>query len=781
MGESRLCIFVSKEIRILILEDVAADVVRINHELRQAGLNFRSKRVDTRAEFLNELQNHPPDVILSDHGLPAFDGFMALAVARDKCPDVPFIFVSSAHGEQMAIETFKSGAMDYVLKDHLDDLAPAVERALREAETRAKRQETDTEMRGNEELFRLVMEGIKDYAIFMLDREGRVIFWNAGAQLIYGWRAEEVKGRNWSMFYTDEDAAQGKPQLALKTAAAEGRFAEEGLRVGKGGKKFMANVIVTAVRNGKGRFRGYTHVTRDITGRRRAEEELRQSESLKAFVLETALDAIILIDQEGKIQEWNLAASKIFGYTREQALGKSPDDLIVPPRIWEIYHDGLTQYLMTGVGSLIGRPIELTLKRANGREFAAELSISRNVMEDPPRCTAIVRDITDRKLAETSLRESEERYRMLVEDVKDYAIFMLNPEGRITMWNVGAERIKGYNAAEIIGQPFSIFFTPEDVKRKEPEQLLKRAEVEGRAIYEGQRVRKDGRHIWIQGIITALRDDNGKLRGFSKVAHDITRQKEADDKIHQLNEELEQRVVMRTAQLEAANKELEAFSYSISHDLRAPLLRISGFVEILQDEAASKLNETSLKHLRTIAEGAQQMSHLIDALLDFSRMGRSEMRQEKVVISRLVEEARHELSREMEGREIEWNIGELPEARGDPIMLRQVFINLISNAIKYTRSRKPAKIEIGSKIERNENIYFIRDNGVGFDMKYAGKLFGVFQRLHPAREFEGTGIGLANVQRILRRHGGRIWAESAPDQGAVFYFSLPHPTKGAAK
>lgn len=741
-------------------------------------MRFRSKRVDTRKDFMDELWQHPPDVILSDHGLPSFDGFAALALARDQCPNTPFIFVSGSQGEQFAIETFKGGATDFILKERLNELAPALERALRDAEQRAKRRESDTEVRENEERFRLVMEGIKDYAIFMLDREGRVTFWNAGAQLIYGWAADEMRGRNFSMLYTDEDAAYGKPQASLQAAVAEGRFAEEGSRMAKGGKQFTANIVLTPARNGGGKLRGFTQVTRDITGRRRAEEELRQSESLKTFILETALDAILLINRDGKIQEWNPAAHRLFGYTREQVIGKSPDDLIVPARVWEIYHDGLTQYLMTGVGSLIGRPVELTLKRADGREFAAELSISRDVREDPPRCTAIVRDITQRKQAEMALRESEERYRMLVDDIKDYAIYMLNPEGHVTTWNLGAERIEGYRPEEIIGQPWSALFTPEDIARGLPQRLMTLAKNESKAINEGWRVRKDGSRFWAQGVITALRDENGKLRGFSKVAHDITRQKEADDKIRQFNEELEQRVTERTAELEAANTELESFSYSISHDLRAPLLRISGFADILQTEATATLDEKSLKHLQTIIDGVHQMSGLIDALLDFSRMGRAEMRREKVSAARLVEETRRELARETEGREIEWTVGELPEVRGDPIMLRQVFVNLISNALKYSRSRSPAKIEIGAKTEGKETVYFIRDNGVGFDMKYADKLFGVFQRLHPAREFEGTGIGLANVQRILRRHGGRIWAESIPDRGATFYFSIPHPTKG---
>ncbi len=768
----------NKEIRILILEDVAADVVRINHVLRQAHLNFRSKRVDKKADFLHEIQYHLPDIILSDHGLPSFDGFTALAIARDRCPGVPFIFVTGSLGEERAIETLRSGATDYVLKDQLARLPAAIQRALQEAEAHGKRRETDTELRINEERFRMVMEGIKDYAIFMLDLEGRVTFWNAGAQWIFGYTSEEVKGRHFSMFYTDADAAQGKPQTALKTAAGAGRFEEEGTRIRKGGRKFMANVVITPLRDVKGELRGFTQVTRDVNGRRRAEEELRRSEALKTAILDTALDAILSIGHNGLIQEWNPAAQKIFGYPRELVLGKLVDDLIIPSSLLEIYRDGVANYLIHGVGSLLGRPIELTLKRADGSEFRAEMAISRVPTEDPPRCTALIRDITERKQAEAALRESEERFRMLVEGVKDYAIYMLDPEGCVTTWNAGAERIQGYRAEEIVGKSFAVFFTPEDTKRNVPAQLLKRAEKEEQAIYDGQRVRKNGTRFWIHGIITALRDENSKLRGFSKVARDVTQQREAEEKIRQLNEQLEQRVIERTAQLEAANRELEAFSYSVSHDLRAPLLRISGFADILQNEAASRLDVKGRKHLETIAEGAQQMSRLIDALLDFSRMGRAEMRHEKVDMAQLVEEARHELHGDIEGRDIEWRVGELPEARGDPVMLRQVVINLLDNALKYTRTRKPAKIHIDARKEGEERVYFIQDNGVGFDMKYGGKLFGVFQRLHPAREFEGTGIGLANVQRILHRHGGRIWAEGAVDQGATFYFVLPHQPKG---
>ncbi|HEY2329907.1 MAG TPA: ATP-binding protein, partial [Verrucomicrobiae bacterium] len=226
-------------------------------------------------------------------------------------------------------------------------------------------------------------------------------------------------------------------------------------------------------------------------------------------------------------------------------------------------------------------------------------------------------------------------------------------------------------------------------------------------------------------------------------------------------------------QLEAANQDLEAFSYSISHDLRAPLRHIAGYIEILQSEAADKLDQQAREHLQTVADSARNLGELIDALLEFSRMGRAEMRLERVSLAGLAEEARHELRRDIEGRDIDWQVGQLPEVQGDPLMLRQVIINLISNALKYTRKRQQAKIEVGATDSENETVLFIRDNGVGFDMKYVDKLFGVFQRLHPVSEFEGVGIGLANVRRIIHRHGGHTWAEGTPDGGAAFYFSIP--------
>jgi PAS domain S-box-containing protein len=893
---------VKKQLRILHVEDVPADVTMVNHELRKGGLHFRSKRVELKEAFLHELEHHPPDLILSDHGLPCFDGFTALAIAKAKCPDVPFIFVTNSLGEETAIETFEGGATDYILKDNLAKLAPAVERALRQAAERAELKQKERDLQQSEERFRTLVEGVKEYAIVMLDLQGRVTSWNAGAESLHGYRAEEVTGQHFSFFYTPEDVSQGRPERDLSQAKTDGRFEGESRRLHKNGRLFWANVVITVLRDTAGKVTGFSQITRniterfetqqalqkseeryrrlvewcpdalmvvgangaitfgntaaatllraqlpeelqrksiqdilspekrqetlsqlrqakehlsitpfflselirldgtraavemsaapfvsgenisgqiiarDMTPRRQAEEALRKSEALKRAILETALDAILSISEEGLIQEWNPAAERIFGYSREETIGRPMEELIIPASLREVYQDGLTEYLMTGVGSLLGRPIELNLRRADGREFRAELAITRIPTEERSRCTALIRDITERKQAEAALRESEQRFRMLVEGVKDYAIYMLDQRGHVATWNSGAETIEGYGAEEIIGQHFSRIFLPEDVQQGKPERLLAKAAAEGRAVDEGWRMRKGGRRYWTMMTLTALRDEAGRLYGFSKISRDVTERKEAEEEIRRLNTDLEARVRQRTAQLQAANEELEAFSYSVSHDLRSPLRHIDGYVEMLKSELGPGLSEESQRYMTAIAEATEHLTELIEALLAFSRMGRAEMRQERIALADLVGEARRELRSELQGRQVEWTIGMLPEVAGDPFMLRQTMVNLLSNALKYTRTRPIARIDIDAEVTPHETIVAVRDNGVGFDMQYAHKLFGVFQRLHRASEFEGTGIGLANVRRVIHRHGGRTWAESVPNQGATFYFSLPHLT-----
>jgi len=386
---------------------------------------------------------------------------------------------------------------------------------------------------------------------------------------------------------------------------------------------------------------------------------------------------------------------------------------------------------------------------------------------------ALNSEASERLRVEQALRQSEARIRLLVESARDYAILMLDPDGRVASWSPSAERIKGYKAEEIIGQDWSRFFPSEDVQAGKPKRELEKALAEGRAEDEGWRVRKDGSRFWANVVVTAVRDEQGKLQGFSKVTRDVTERKQAQEEIEKLNQNLKH----RASDLEAANKELEAFTYSVSHDLRAPLRHIDGFSQLLVEEYGPQLPEEVRRYLSRIQGGARQMGQLVDDLLNLARLGRKEIKLQVTGLDSVVEQVVSELKAESGERTIDWKIASLPFVECDPALLKQVFANLLSNAVKYTRPRHPAVIEVGSMNGNGQPAIFVRDNGVGFSMKYADKLFGVFQRLHRSEDFEGTGVGLATVQRIVHKHGGRVWAEAELDKGATFYFTLGAPGK----
>ena len=499
-----------------------------------------------------------------------------------------------------------------------------------------------------------------------------------------------------------------------------------------------------------------------------------------------------------------------------------------------------------------------------------------------------VEDVTERKRAEETIRQSEEHFRLLVAGVKDYAILMLDPDGHVVSWNAGAERIKGYQAGEIIGQHFSHFYSPEDIHSGKPELELKVAATEGRFEEEGWRVRKDGTRFWANVIITAIRDETGTLRGFAKVTRDITERKRAEEEFHkseekyrtlfesvdegvctievlfdenekpidyrflEVNPSFEKQTGIQNArgrrmreiaplheehwfeiygkvaltgesvrfenqavqlnrwydvyalrvgnpkqrhvaiffkditerkladeaikrfneQLLATNKELESFSYSVSHDLRAPLRSIDGFSQALLEDCGANLDEQGRGYLQRIRANSQRMGQLIDDLLNLSRMTRCDINREPVDLSALTHAIMVELQNTAPTRPVEFVIAPGLVASGDARLLRVVLENLIGNSWKFTRKRSRARIEFGAMTANGTPAYFVRDDGAGFDMAYADKLFGAFQRLHDTTEFEGTGIGLATVQRVVHKHGGRIWAESEPERGATFYFTL---------
>ncbi|HEX5055034.1 MAG TPA: PAS domain S-box protein [Gammaproteobacteria bacterium] len=615
-----------------------------------------------------------------------------------------------------------------------------------------------------DEVFQSLFDILDGYAIFMLAPDGAILSWNTEAASIFGYTEQEITGRPYSTLYTPDNDREERMSADLERSLREGCCDTEVWRMRSNGTRFRARVSLTPLRDTDDRLQAYLGVTRDLTRRDYAEERFR-------LLVNSVQDyAIFMLDPSGRIMSWNTGAVRLKGWTAEEIIGRHFSTFYTQADI-DSGHPAQELNIAANTGRYEEEGWRL---RKNGERFWANVVITRLNDADGKLIgfSKVTRDLTERRRNEQALRESEERFRLMVESVKDYAIIMLDPEGHIISWNAGAERIKGWRAGEIIGRHFSLFYPPEDVKSGKMGYELKTAEREGRFEDHGWRVRKDGSCFWANVVITALRDERGKLRGFSKVTRDISEQKAAGDSLRRAHEELERRVRERTQLLEAANQELESFSYSVSHDLRAPLRSMDGFSAALLKSYGEKLDERARDYLWRIRGSSQRMAQLIDDLLNLSRLGRQQMRKEPVDLTALAGMVADELRRAEPKRSVEFTAQPGLEGYGDPNLLKIVLENLLGNAWKYTGRRERARIEFGGSIQKNRTVYFVRDNGAGFDMAFADRLFAAFQRLHSPNEFPGTGIGLATVKRIIQRHGGDIWGQSEPEAGATFFFTL---------
>ncbi|MDG6104936.1 PAS domain S-box protein [Dactylosporangium aurantiacum] len=515
------------------------------------------------------------------------------------------------------------------------------------------------------------------------------------------------------------------------------------------------------------------------TSRRRAEDrvvqataDLRQQAALLSAVMNTIGDGVVVLDRDGAAVWVSPAARELLG----PGIDRHPPGRW--PRLLEVYEaDGATPFPFA---DLIQRHQETQVELVvGGRRLDVRLRpLARrdglDGSDGSDGSVAVLRDVTGLHDAAEKVRASEELLQVLLDGARDYAIYMLDRQGSVVSWSANAEQLKGYPAEEVIGHSYAMFFTAQDAAAGLPQRLLAEAAEQGRVTIDGPRVRRDGSRFWAQGLLTAVRDPDGSVRGFVKVSQDVSARKAAELAVEQLNAELELRVAERTADLREANAELESFSYSVSHDLRAPLRAVDGFAKMLALDYGDALDEQARRYIGRIRAGAQHMGDLIDGLLAFSRLQRQEMASQRVHVDQLVADVWDELGVERGTRDIVLTVGDLPDAQGDPRLIRHVVANLVGNAVKYTRDVSPARVEVGHMVTTGgESTYYVRDNGAGFDMRYADKLFKVFQRLHRAEDYEGTGIGLALTHRIVQRHGGQIWADAAPGEGATFFFTLP--------
>jgi PAS domain S-box-containing protein len=388
--------------------------------------------------------------------------------------------------------------------------------------------------------------------------------------------------------------------------------------------------------------------------------------------------------------------------------------------------------------------------------------------DNPSTMTGTIMDISYRKNIELAIQESEEKYRAFFNNSLD-AAFLTTPDGKILSANHAACRMFGYSEDEFCKLVRKVIVDNTDPHFQE---LLDERERTGKAIGQLTCIRKNGEHFPAEVSSTIFVDANNQKKT-SMILRDITQRKKAEDEINMLNEELEQKVAERTKELEAANKEMEAFSYSVSHDLRSPLRAMDGYSTILMEDYSALLDTEGKRLLHAIASNATRMGNLIDDLLAFSRVSRQELRLVKIDMHALANTVYQEIATESDKKKTEFLLHNIHDSFGDPAMLRQVWVNLLGNALKFSSKKSKCFIEAGNKIEGEECIYFVKDNGAGFNMEYADKLYGVFKRLHTSKDFEGTGIGLSIIQRIIHRHGGRVWAEGKVNEGATFYFALP--------
>jgi PAS domain S-box-containing protein len=597
-------------------------------------------------------------------------------------------------------------------------------------------------------------------AMLAVDQKGVIVLVNQQVERLFGYLRDELVGKRIEILLPARLASVHVGHRSKFIGDPQTRPMGFGLPLAgrrKDGTEFPVDISLSPAESAQGAL--VVAAVRDITERRLAEDEARKIDERFRQLVESSPDGMVILDPHGRIQQVNAEAEAQFGFTRQEMIG-NPVEMLLPERFRGTHVARRDGYLSAPTSRPMGAGLELAGRRKDGSEFPVDISLSPLETSEGRFGVARIRDVTEPKRLQREVRE-----KAALIDLAHDAIFMLDPvEGQIRYWNRGAEALYGYTAAEAIGQ-----IGGQLLKRVAPasfaEMVAKAAESDH---WDGrlQHTTKAGEELIVDSRWASLRDSQGAVTGILEINRDITARLHAEEALVQANQTLEARA-----------EELEAFSSTVAHDLRTPLRGLNGFVDVLKEEARDQLSQAAVDAMAEIRGNAIRMGQLIDDLLAFARLGKEDLQKRDVDMFRMATRTSEALSPFMSGRPIELTLEAMPRCQGDPALLEHVWTNLLGNAIKFTAGRVPARITVGAEVQDGRTVYFVRDNGVGFDMAHAGKLFGVFQRLHAADEFEGTGVGLATVMRICTRHGGTAWAQAAIDNGATFYFTVEGNSK----